>query len=147
MHDPFYDLFPRPPEPEWRADELALITIDMQYMGAHPDGWMGRAARSVGREEVLASSARPTSSASSGTSAFATCSLPASSRTAVSSSPQPATVRSRAAGCAIVFAGMSLRARVEQTTVNGTLVYDRGHLVGERAGRFVPGQAAPLEPV
>jgi nicotinamidase-related amidase len=54
MHDPFYDLFPRPAEPEWRVGELALITIDMQYMDAHPDGWMGRVARSLSREDVLA---------------------------------------------------------------------------------------------
>ncbi len=54
MHDPFYDLFPRPPEPQWRRGELALLTIDMQYMDAHPDGWMGRVARSLGRERLLA---------------------------------------------------------------------------------------------
>jgi dihydroorotase (multifunctional complex type) len=61
--------------------------------------------------------------------------------------PSPNTFVSRAAGCAIVFAGMRLRARVEQTFVNGALVYDRGRIVGDRAGRFVPGQAALLEPV
>ena len=53
MHDPFYDLFPRPPEPDWRSGELALFTIDMQYMDAHPDGWMGRVARSLGRDDLL----------------------------------------------------------------------------------------------
>jgi nicotinamidase-related amidase len=53
MHDPFYDIFPRPPEPTWRLGKMALVTIDMQYMDAHPDGWMGRAARSVGKAEVL----------------------------------------------------------------------------------------------
>jgi nicotinamidase-related amidase len=54
MHDPFYDIFPRPPEPLWQRGEIALVTIDMQYMDAHPDGWMGRAARSVGKGDVLA---------------------------------------------------------------------------------------------
>jgi nicotinamidase-related amidase len=54
MHDPFYDIFPRPSEPDWRVGEMALVTIDMQYMDAHPDGWMGRVARGVGKEEVLA---------------------------------------------------------------------------------------------
>jgi nicotinamidase-related amidase len=53
MHDPFYDIFPRPPEPEWRPGEMALVTIDMQYMDAHPDGWMGRAARGVDKGDVL----------------------------------------------------------------------------------------------
>jgi nicotinamidase-related amidase len=53
MHDPFYDIFPRPPEPEWHPGEMALVTIDMQYMDAHPDGWMGRAARAVGKSDVL----------------------------------------------------------------------------------------------
>jgi len=54
MHDPFYDIFPRPPEPEWRLGEVALVTIDMQYMDAHRDGWMGRVAQSLGRQDVLA---------------------------------------------------------------------------------------------
>lgn len=54
MHDPFYDIFPPPPEPAWRRGEMALLTIDMQYMDAHPDGWMGRAARARGKEELLA---------------------------------------------------------------------------------------------
>jgi nicotinamidase-related amidase len=54
MHDPFYDLFPRPSKPEWRLGEVALITIDMQYMDAHRDGWMGRVAESLGRQDLLA---------------------------------------------------------------------------------------------
>jgi ureidoacrylate peracid hydrolase len=54
MHDPFYDLFSRPEAPEWRPRELSLITIDMQYMDAHPDGWMGRVARARGAENILA---------------------------------------------------------------------------------------------
>ena len=54
MHDPFYDLFPPPPPPEWNAAEVALMTIDMQYMDAHRDGWMGRVAKAQGKESVLA---------------------------------------------------------------------------------------------
>jgi nicotinamidase-related amidase len=54
MHDPFYDLFPRPEPPAWIPGELALMTIDMQYMDAHPDGWMGRVAKAQGKEHVLA---------------------------------------------------------------------------------------------
>jgi nicotinamidase-related amidase len=54
MHDPFYDLFPRPVAPPWEAGKVALMTIDMQYLDAHPDGWMGRIAKSVGREDLLA---------------------------------------------------------------------------------------------
>jgi nicotinamidase-related amidase len=54
VHDPFYDLFPPPPEPEWRRGGVALVTIDMQYMDAHPDGWMGRVARAAGKEVLLA---------------------------------------------------------------------------------------------
>ena len=53
MHDPFYDLFPPPTPPAWVPGELALMTIDMQYMDAHPDGWMGRVARARGKEHVL----------------------------------------------------------------------------------------------
>jgi nicotinamidase-related amidase len=54
MHDPFYDLFPPPTPPEWNAGEVALMTIDMQYMDAHRDGWMGRVAKAQGKESVLA---------------------------------------------------------------------------------------------
>jgi nicotinamidase-related amidase len=54
MHDPFYDLFPPPPPPEWKHGEVALMTIDMQYMDAHRDGWMGRVAKAQGKESVLA---------------------------------------------------------------------------------------------
>jgi nicotinamidase-related amidase len=54
MHDPFYDLFPPPPPPQWNPGEVALMTIDMQYMDAHRDGWMGRVAKSQGNEHVLA---------------------------------------------------------------------------------------------
>jgi nicotinamidase-related amidase len=44
-HDPFYDLVPRPAEPRWRSGAIALLTIDLQYLDAHPAGWMGRLAR------------------------------------------------------------------------------------------------------
>ena len=54
MHDPFYDLFPRPVTPPWAAGKVGLMTIDMQYMDAHPDGWMGRIAKAAGREDLLA---------------------------------------------------------------------------------------------
>jgi nicotinamidase-related amidase len=54
MHDPFYDLFPAPEPPAWTSGQVALMTIDMQYMDAHPDGWMGRVAKAQGKEEVLA---------------------------------------------------------------------------------------------
>lgn len=54
MHDPFYDLFPRPVAPPWEAGKIALMTIDMQYLDAHPDGWMGRIAKLAGREDLLA---------------------------------------------------------------------------------------------
>lgn len=53
-HDPFYDLFPRPTEPPIEAGKVALLTIDMQYLDAHPDGWMGRVAKKEGKPDVLA---------------------------------------------------------------------------------------------
>jgi ureidoacrylate peracid hydrolase len=57
-HDPFYDLVPRPPEPVWgrvagHRAAVALLTIDLQYLDAHPKGWMGRLARMRGREDLL----------------------------------------------------------------------------------------------
>jgi len=54
VHDPFYDLFPRPDLPPFVARGTALVTIDMQYLDAHPDGWMGRIARTEGKPELLA---------------------------------------------------------------------------------------------
>lgn len=54
MYDPWHDLVPGQPEPPFDAGQTALITIDMQYFDAHPDGWMGRVARELGRPEVLA---------------------------------------------------------------------------------------------
>lgn len=52
-HDPFYDLVPRPQEPDWTAGDIALVTIDLQYLDAHPDGWMGRLAHTRGRPDLL----------------------------------------------------------------------------------------------
>ena len=60
-------------------------------------------------------------------------------------SPSPKTAFTRAAGCMAVFAGMTFRARVRSTIVNGTVVYDAGRIVGERAGRFAAGGATILE--
>jgi nicotinamidase-related amidase len=53
VHDPFYDLFPRPELPSLVAGRTALVTIDMQYLDAHPDGWMGRVATQQGRPRLL----------------------------------------------------------------------------------------------
>ena len=41
-HDPYYDLITLPPEPPFDPKRTALLTIDLQYLDAHPDGWMGR---------------------------------------------------------------------------------------------------------
>lgn len=53
MHDPFYDLFPPREAPPIEDRKVALVTIDLQYLDAHPDGWVGRIARNRGREELL----------------------------------------------------------------------------------------------
>lgn len=53
MHDPFYDLVPRPPEPPWETRRVALLTIDLQYSDAHRDGLAGRQAKSQGMEDKL----------------------------------------------------------------------------------------------
>ena len=53
MHDPFYDLFPPRDAPPIEDRKAALVTIDLQYLDAHPDGWVGRVARNRGREEHL----------------------------------------------------------------------------------------------
>jgi len=52
-HDPYYDLVPDPMEPPYDAARTALLTIDLQYLDAHPDGWMGRLARDQSKPEVL----------------------------------------------------------------------------------------------
>jgi nicotinamidase-related amidase len=53
MHDPFYDLFPPREAPPIEDRKAALVVIDLQYLDAHPDGWVGRIARNRGREEHL----------------------------------------------------------------------------------------------
>jgi nicotinamidase-related amidase len=53
MHDPFYDLFPPRPAPPIEDRRVALVTIDLQYLDAHPDGWVGRVARRRGKEDHL----------------------------------------------------------------------------------------------
>lgn len=53
MHDPFYDLFEPRPAPPLEDRRIALVTIDMQYLDAHPDGWVGRIARQQGKEALL----------------------------------------------------------------------------------------------
>ena len=62
-------------------------------------------------------------------------------------SPSPETLVSRARGCGVVFDGITLDARVKMTLVGGQLVYDRGRVVSEQAGRFTAGPAATLEKV
>jgi len=52
-HDPYYDLITLPPEPPFDARRTALLTIDLQYMDAHPSGWMGRLARDQGKPDHL----------------------------------------------------------------------------------------------
>jgi len=42
VHDPYYDLVPEPLEPEFDPARTAMLVIDLQYLDAHPDGWMGR---------------------------------------------------------------------------------------------------------
>jgi ureidoacrylate peracid hydrolase len=53
MHDPFYDLFPKRENPPILAGKTALLTIDMQYLDAHRDGWVGRVAKAAGKAEDL----------------------------------------------------------------------------------------------
>ena len=52
-HDPYYDLITLPPEPPFDPKKTALLTIDLQYLDAHPDGWMGRLCRDQGRPDHL----------------------------------------------------------------------------------------------
>ena len=54
MHDPFYDLFTPRPAPALDDRRVALVTIDLQYLDAHADGWVGRVARRRGKEHTLA---------------------------------------------------------------------------------------------
>lgn len=52
-HDPYYDLVPPPQEPPFDPARTALLTIDLQYLDAHPDGWMGRLCRDQGKPDHL----------------------------------------------------------------------------------------------
>jgi len=53
LHDPFYDLFPRRSFPAVEPGKTALLTIDLQYLDAHVDGWIGRIAADAGRPELM----------------------------------------------------------------------------------------------
>jgi nicotinamidase-related amidase len=52
-HDPYYELVPEPKEVPFDASKTALLIIDLQYLDAHPDGWMGRLCRAQGRPDLL----------------------------------------------------------------------------------------------
>jgi nicotinamidase-related amidase len=52
-HDPYYDLVSQPREVSFNAEKTALLTIDLQYLDAHPDGWMGRLCREQGKPDHL----------------------------------------------------------------------------------------------
>lgn len=54
VHDPYWDLVPDPQEPSIDPLRTALLIIDLQYLDAHPDGWMGRLARDQGKPDHLA---------------------------------------------------------------------------------------------
>ena len=53
LHDPFYDLFPRPSFPSIAPGRTALLTIDLQYLDAHADGWIGRIATEAGQPDKM----------------------------------------------------------------------------------------------
>ena len=53
LHDPFYDLFPRPCFPSIAPGRSALLTIDLQYLDAHAEGWIGRIAQAAGQPEIM----------------------------------------------------------------------------------------------
>lgn len=52
-HDPYYDLVPQPKDVPFDAAKTALLIIDLQYMDAHKDGWMGRLCRDQGKPDHL----------------------------------------------------------------------------------------------
>jgi len=52
-HDPYYELVPEPRDLPFDAARTALLIIDLQYLDAHPDGWMGRLCRAQGRPDLL----------------------------------------------------------------------------------------------
>ena len=53
LHDPFYDLFPRPSFASIAPGRTALLTIDLQYLDAHAEGWIGRIATDAGKPEIM----------------------------------------------------------------------------------------------
>jgi nicotinamidase-related amidase len=53
VHDPYWDLVPEPVDPPIDPARTAMLIIDLQYMDAHPTGWMGRLARDVGMPDQL----------------------------------------------------------------------------------------------
>lgn len=53
MHDPFYDFFPKREPVPLSASQIALVTIDLQYLDAHREGWVGRVAEAAGKPELL----------------------------------------------------------------------------------------------
>jgi dihydroorotase (multifunctional complex type) len=55
--------------------------------------------------------------------------------------PSPSTLRTKAAGCGVVFEGMSLLGAVETTVVGGTVVYAHGAIASSPQGRFVGGRS------
>jgi nicotinamidase-related amidase len=52
-HDPYWDLVDEVPEPAFDPLRTAFVIIDLQYMDAHPDGWMGRLCRDQGKPDHL----------------------------------------------------------------------------------------------
>ena len=52
-HDPYYDLITLSPEAPFEPKRTALLTIDLQYLDAHPSGWMGRLARDQNKPDHL----------------------------------------------------------------------------------------------
>lgn len=53
LHDPFFDLVSVEPQTSFDLKRTAMITIDLQYLDAHPEGWMGRLAREKGKPNHL----------------------------------------------------------------------------------------------
>ena len=52
-HDPYWDLVLESEEASYDPKKTALVIIDLQYMDAHPSGWMGRLARDQGKPDHL----------------------------------------------------------------------------------------------
>jgi nicotinamidase-related amidase len=53
VHDPFYDLVLSKPALAFDLKRTALLVVDLQYMDADPDGWMGRLCRDQGKPNHL----------------------------------------------------------------------------------------------